>query len=264
MQVSILGCGWLGLPLAKALIANGLTIKGSTTTQSKVETLTLNGIEPYLINLANYSPAIGTEFLNGTEVLFINIPPKLRAGGSENYPAKIKMILPEIKKSGVRKVLFISSTSVYADNNALVTEDTTPNPDTDSGKQVLQAEQVLLENPEFKTTVLRFGGLIGEDRQPAKFLAGKENVANPDAPVNLIHKEDCIGIIIKILKKNIWGEIFNVASPSHPSRKEYYTAKAAALGLALPKFDHSSPSIGKTIVSDKIEKQLGYTFKDSI
>jgi hypothetical protein len=52
-------------------------------------------------------------------------------------------------------------------------------------------------NSRFKTTVLRFGGLIGEDRNPFKFIAGRENMDNPDAPINLIHQADCIGIILK-------------------------------------------------------------------
>lgn len=29
--VSILGCGWLGLPLAEQLLAEGYSVKGSTT-----------------------------------------------------------------------------------------------------------------------------------------------------------------------------------------------------------------------------------------
>jgi nucleoside-diphosphate-sugar epimerase len=56
-------------------------------------------------------------------------------------------------------------------------------------------------NSRFKTTILRFGGLIGEDRNPIRFLAGRENLENPDAPINLIHQTDCIGIILRIIEK---------------------------------------------------------------
>ena len=44
MQVSILGCGWLGLPLAKALIGEGYTVKGSTTTPAKLNLLKEEGV----------------------------------------------------------------------------------------------------------------------------------------------------------------------------------------------------------------------------
>jgi nucleoside-diphosphate-sugar epimerase len=90
-------------------------------------------------------------------------------------------------------VLFISSTSVYNDVDAFVTEETIARPATESGKQLLETEQLLQSNINFKTTI-RFGGLIGEDRHPVKFLAGRENLENPNAPINLIHQEDCIGI----------------------------------------------------------------------
>jgi nucleoside-diphosphate-sugar epimerase len=91
-------------------------------------------------------------------------------------------------------VLFISSTSVYNDVDAFVTEETIARPATESGKQLLETEQLLQSNINFKTTILRFGGLIGEDRHPVKFLAvAKSRKSN--APINLIHQEDCIGII---------------------------------------------------------------------
>ncbi len=44
--VSILGCGWLGLPLAKALIKKGFIVKGSTTAEEHLEQLRTEGIEP--------------------------------------------------------------------------------------------------------------------------------------------------------------------------------------------------------------------------
>lgn len=260
MQISILGCGWLGLPLAKAFINNSIAVKGSTTTQEKITLLKEAGIIPFLIDLTNYEPATGNNFLMGSDVLIINIPPKLRQGGSDNYPDKVRSILPQVEAAGISKVLFVSSTSVYADNNGLVGELTQPDPDSDSGKQILQAEQLLQDNLHFKTTILRFGGLIGKDRHPARFLAGRQNIANPDAPVNLIHQEDCIGIILKIIEEEAWGEIFNAASPQHPTRQDYYTGQASALGLQLPHFDHTVPSVGKTILSEKIKQVLGYSF----
>jgi len=264
MQISILGCGWLGLPLAKTMTARGYAVKGSTTTPNKAPVLKEAGIDPYIIDLANYSPALASDFLSGSEVLIINIPPRLRSGGNENYTAKINMILPQIQKADGIKVLFVSSTSVYADDNNLVTEDTTPNPDTESGSQILEAEQLLRAAHGPETTILRFGGLTGAGRHPVKFLAGKENLASPNGPVNLIEQEDCIGIILKIIEQGVWGETFNAAYPHHPSREAYYTGKAKEAGLPLPQFNNSTPSVGKTIVSDKIINVLGYRFTKGI
>lgn len=260
-RISILGCGWLGLPLAKTLLENDFTVKGSTTSQEKLSVLSTYGIQPYLIALSEDKTTGNLDgFLENSTILIIDIPPKLRGSSSENFVSKIENIIPFIEKSSIENILFISSTSVYGEENLIVTEETELNPDTESGKQLVQVEQILQSNPHFKTTVLRFGGLIGEDRHPVKFLAGRTNIEKPNAPINLIHLEDCIGIIERIITVDCWNETFNAATPLHPSRQDYYTQKAIELNLALPEFNSESSTFGKTIVSSKVETNLGYTF----
>jgi nucleoside-diphosphate-sugar epimerase len=260
-QISILGCGWLGLPLAKALLENGFSVKGSTTSNEKLSVLENLGIRPFLIALSEDKPTGNLiDFLENSKILIIDVPPKLRGNSKENFVSKIINVIPFIEKSTVENVIFISSTSVYGEDNLIVTEETELNPDTESGKQLVQVEQLLQSNSNFKTTILRFGGLIGEDRHPIKILAGRKNIENPNAPINLIHQEDCIGIILGILELNSWDETFNAVTPFHPSRKEYYTQKAIDLNLELPEFNAENSSFGKTILSSKVENVLKYSF----
>ena len=273
-KISILGCGWLGLPLAKSLLSKGYKVKGSTTSESKLELLKNAGISPFQIQLEE-NQIIGNieDFLKETDVLVIDIPPGLRRETSTSnemtFVNKVKMLIPFIEKSGAQKVIFVSSTSVYGDSFPIVeiTEETQPNPDTESGKQLVIAETLLQSNAHFKTTVIRFGGLLGDDRHPVKFLAGRANVENPDAPVNMIQREDCIGIIEKILKQvqhDNWGETFNAVAPHHPTRKDYYHKKAENLNLPLPTFAENSESKGKIISSEKVETILSYSFQKEI
>lgn len=282
-KISILGCGWLGLPLAKKLIENGFSIKGSTTSEEKLIVLEANKIQPYLITLHEDKITGNTaDFLNESEVLIIDIPPKLRANSStalgKTFVKKIKNLIVEIEKSAIKKVLFISSTSVYGDlpifSTALeVTEESNLNPDSEGGKQLIEVEQLLQSNRSFQTTVIRFGGLIGEDRHPIKFLAGRENVENPEAPINFIHQEDCIGIIEKLINKGLrqaqsdnwnWNETFNAVAPNHPKRAEYYHKKALEMNLKVPTFVKDSKSKGKIISSEKLQQILNYTFQKEI
>jgi len=268
-QISILGCGWLGLPLAKSLIAKRRSVNGSTTSENKLQILKDADINPFLVTLESESISETViPFLAKSEILIIDIPPKLRATNSDTsdsqrkvFVEKIKTLIPFIEQSSVKKVLFVSSTSVYGDENDLITEETIPNPETESGKQLLLAEALLQKNENFETTILRFGGLIGEDRHPVKFLAGKENLENPDAPVNLIHQNDCINIIEEIIYQSKWNEVFNAVAPFHPTREEYYTQKAKEQGLVLPKFNNQKSNIKKIISSEKVENSLNYHFK---
>nr|WP_294927162.1 SDR family oxidoreductase [uncultured Flavobacterium sp.] len=265
-QISILGCGWLGLPLAKKLIEKDHSVNGSTTSENKLSILKDAGIHPFLVTLDSESVSESiTDFLAESEILIIDIPPKLRGtndGSSRKiFVDKIENLIPFIEISSVKKVLFVSSTSVYGDENGLITEETIPNPETESGKQLLLAEAILQKNQNFETTILRFGGLIGEDRHPVTSLSGKENIANPDAPVNLIHQNDCIGIIETIIKQSKWNKVFNAVAPFHPTKEDYYTQKAKEKNLILPKFSPEKSNIKKTISSEKIEKSLNYKFK---
>ena len=262
-QISILGCGWLGFPLAEMLLAKGFSVKGSTTSEGKISLLKNVGIEPYLQELSENGITGNTHgFLENSEILIIDIPPKLRGEQKENFVSKIRNLIPFIGNSEIKKVLFISSTAVYADDDSVVTEDTIPSPETESGKQLLASEELLQNQKNFETTILRFGGLIGEDRHPIKFLAGKENLENPNGAVNLIHQNDCIGIILKIIETESWNEIFNAAAPLHPTREVYYTQKATEKSLPVPKFNHENPSVGKTIDATKLIEKLRYTFQN--
>ena len=276
IKISILGCGWLGLPLAKSLLSKSYTVKGSTTSESKLDVLKNVGISPFQIQL-EADQIIGKikDFLNETNVLIIDIPPGLRRETSTSnemtFVNKIKNLIPYIEKSGIQKVVFVSSTSVYGDSFPIVeiTEETKPNPDTESGKQLLIAETLLQSNSNFRTTVIRFGGLLGDDRHPVKFLAGRTNVENAEAPVNMIQREDCIGIIKEILKQVQhdnweWNQTFNAVAPQHPTRKEYYHKKAKNLNLPLPIFAENLESKGKIISSKKVETILGYSFQKEI
>lgn len=263
MQVSILGIGWLGLPLAQSLLQKGFKVKGSVTSGEKLELLQQYNIIPFQVSLtADNVKGDITNFLSNSNVLIINIPPGLRSADSESFTEKIKTLIPYIEQSGIEKVLFISSISVYGQNTGIVTEETVPIPDTESGRQLLETEKILSGNKNFDTTILRFAGLIGGERHPVYHLAGKENLSNPDAPVNLINREDCIEIIEKIIEENMWGEVLNASTTQHPTRKEYYTKKAQELNLVAPVFVIDNNSKGKIISSEKIITKLGHHFKN--
>ena len=117
-QISILGCGWLGLPLAKILISKGFTINGSTTSEEKLEVLKNAGINPFLIQIKS-NRVVGevVKFLEDSEILIIDIPPNLRDGSTESFIEKIEQSIPFLEQSSIKKIIFVSSTSVYSGYN---------------------------------------------------------------------------------------------------------------------------------------------------
>ncbi|TLU82094.1 MAG: SDR family oxidoreductase [Chlorobium sp.] len=259
--ISILGCGWLGLPLASTLAAAGYRVKGSTTREEKLETLRNSGIEPFMINL---DPEVSgddiTDFLQ-SDILVVNIPPERRDDIIEYHIGQFSSLIDALGQSTVRSVLFVSSTSVYPSCNREVTEDDSIDPESLSGQALLLAEEMLMSESGFQTTVLRFGGLIGYDRNPAGYLGHMKEITAPDQPMNLIHRDDCIRIIMEIIRLEQWGEVFNACAPLHPLKQEYYAKAAEATGIPLPPPATSSvPSPYKLVNSSKLVSALEYSF----
>lgn len=266
-QISIIGCGWLGFPLAKNLVNKGYKVKGSSTSEGKLKTISEANIEAYVIAL-NEEGITGnyTDFLTGTETVVINIPPGLRKDPDKNHVAEIQHLINALENQNIKNVIYISSTSVFKDetNIPIINADTVPNAISNSGKQLIAIENMLRMNTSFNTTIIRFGGLFDAQRHPSTYLAGRKNLSNPNAPVNLIHKEDCINIITLIIENNIWNETFNAANPNHPTKKDYYTLYCKQHQLELPKFNASEKSKGKIIGNTKLEQLLDYSFKQAL
>ncbi|MCJ8166285.1 SDR family oxidoreductase [Pontibacter sp. E15-1] len=261
-DISVMGCGWLGLPLAEKLVKAGYTVKGSTTTPEKMDVLLEKGIQPYLLNLQdeNLDMDMLQDFLQA-KVLVLNIPPHLRSDGGESYLRQMHVLLKAMSGATINRVLFVSSTSVYLDLNRVVTEeDIAYTLEQQPDNMLLQAEQLFQNGDGWMTTVLRFGGLVGDDRKPGRFLAGKKHVPNGDAPVNLIHLDDCLQIMYRIIEQQKWGATFHASADLHPLRKDFYTQAAHALGLTPPEFDAMEKTHFKLINSQKLKDALSYSF----
>ena len=265
-QISVIGCGWLGLPLADFLINEGFLVKGSTTSKDKLDLLRKHHIEAYKVNLSS-SGISGdySDFLADSETVIINIPPGLRKNPSKNHVEELMHLVTEIEKQNIKNVLYISSTSVFTNEAHFpkINDSTFPNSTSNSAMQLIEIEQMLLDNPNFNTTVLRFGGLFDNERHPAMYLSGRTHIANPKAPINLIHKEDCIQIITAVLKKNLWNATVNASYPIHPDKKTYYSSYCKLHNLPLPAFNSIEKSKGKIIESNKVVQLLNYTFKQA-
>lgn len=266
-QISILGTGWLGFPLAKRLMQLGYTVKGSTTSAEKLPMLTAEGIQAYQISVEPEGISGDVQkFLEGTDVLIIDIPPGMRRDPKKQFSKAIQLLAEAVERSAVKKLIFVSSISVYAETDSfpIYTESTAPNADSAAGKELAASEEILLKNDIFETTVLRFGGLFGGDRHPVKYLAGRTGLSNPLGPVNLIGREDCIGIIEKLLKNDIFGTVYNAVYPLNPPKEKYYRKKAEEMGLPAPEFSHEKASEGKIISSSKLMRELEYEFVEKI
>jgi nucleoside-diphosphate-sugar epimerase len=262
--ISILGCGWLGLPLGKHFSDKNYIVKGSTTHAEKLPVLDTNGIEAFRIQL---NPQVVGEnvdnFLN-SETLIINIPPRINLQKVDAHVEQISNLLPHIKVSSIKNIIYISSTSVYPELNREVFEDDVATPEQSASPTMVKAENLLKDfckNSNLNLTILRCGGLMGYDRIPAKYFAGWKGLTTGYIAVNYVHRDDLIKVIETIIDDNIWNEIFNIVSPIHPTRKEIYVKNCEELGYEMPEFiTPSDVQPFKVISPKKWLEQAKYAF----
>lgn len=260
-KIAIIGLGWLGEALAISLNKKGYEISGSSTSADAVLKLSKH---PFYVGKIELQPTkiVGDwdTFIFDSDYLIINIPPKRIDNIEEIYFNQICQITKNTQKH--IKVIFVSSTAVYGARATAITELDEPLPTKASGVAVLKAENEITRYFGDNAAIVRLAGLIGPDRHPGKFLAGKRVLKNAASQVNLIHRDDCIGLIEAIIEKDCFGEIFNGCATKHPKREDYYKNAAKILNLEQPIFESSEISSEKKIIDNsKSKKVLNYTYK---
>ena len=256
-QVGILGCGWLGTKLALKLSAQNWNVNVSSTSVEGMKALKEKGLNSFQLRLSENSLEGDLAFFDGLDQLVISIPPKRTE--TDPYSQKIRFLLKFLQSKINCRVIFLSSTSVYGKKKGTYHEGSLLSPDTPSSLQLIQSEKMILEssNPE---VVIRLGGLVGPDRNPI-FKLYHKLIPNPDGVLNFIHETDAVEGIVQLLTHNELEGVFNLVSPHHPKRKDYYLYMANKFLLPTPKFAFHDPPLERRIDGSKIENQTSFSYQ---
>ena len=259
-SVAIVGLGWLGLPLALHLKELGWCVKGSKQSPDDAQKLHQLGIETYPFSLSDEMKRLPDHIrpLFNVDALIITLPPS--SFSSQQYCEYLAFLTNQAKKQGVQHLIFTSSTSVFPNISGQFDESSQLSAETEMGKTLIQAEQCLFQSGISHCDILRLAGLIGKQRHPVKFLAGKHNLKGY-SPVNLVHLEDCIQAITALLMNPNGLRTYHLCAPVHPTRAEYYTKAAVFYDLSIPQFECSDSDPKRIIMADKICRDLGFAYR---
>ena len=250
-NIAVIGCGWLGLPVAQKLVAQNYTVYGTTTTPEKLDSLQSLGITPQLVDLNNEGTDLS--FLSKVDTVFISFPPRLRAG-NDNYLPQLHFLRTQLQKYTISKVVFISSTSVYP-SEGVFDENTAYTTNSEKQDVLLSAENIFSGN--FPTTVIRMGGLFGGNRKPHNFIKNASQLET-DVETNLIHQTDAVDLSTTALKSDFSG-IINGVHPHHPSKFEFYEQ---CYHLEEKDFHFPRPTKTSTrIINSQNTNEIGFSFK---
>ncbi|TDL99249.1 MAG: dTDP-glucose 4,6-dehydratase [Flavobacteriaceae bacterium] len=249
-NISILGLGWLGLPLAKAFLEKGYSVRGTVRDASKIS-FSHSKLQVFSLDIDVLDKVESLAFFQ-SEILVVSIPSKSIEGFSK--------LIDTLKDSLVKKIVFISSTSVYQ-NSFLEVDETSPLVDS----PLVEIERMFIkacEKYNIQLSIVRFAGLYGYTRRPGNFFKDNQMIPFPKEPVNFIHQTDCIGLLLALVEKNLFGNIYNACSEDHPTREAFYRFHRQLESREEPVFLDSDSSFvqGKKVSSKKLIKDTGYTF----
>lgn len=248
--ILIAGCGYVGRRAAETWVRGGHEVHAITRTEEKAEELAAAGIQPVLLDLSH--PVLDRPLPPADTVLWaVGYD---RSGGVSREQIWVKGLLWLLAnlETAPQRFIYVSSTSVYGSGDGGIVDEYSPVlPVTEGGMTCVQAEQLLLHEcrqkyPSTAVHILRFAGIYGPDRLLRRIEHLRDNMplpGNPDHPLNLIHVDDAVRLIDRIVQAGDFPEIMNVVNTDTLSRREYYEKLASLVAAPLPRFE-SDPASG--------------------
>lgn len=246
LKLGLVGCGWLGKPLAKRL--SELSEYKILATSSQDRTLEFQAEDiPYICFDLN-TPSVPAQLL-ACDIIIYTVP-----------PLELTLVSNFFKQlSSDKKIIFTSSTSVYGKNLGNVDENSLLSK-INTGSPLLLATEEMLSIQFNNITIIRPGGLFGANRHPVNFLANKKNISGGNDWLHLVSQIDCINSIVSIIQNNIWGETFNLVNDLKIRKNDYYTEMATKFNLIPPTYVEEKCETPTQISNEKSKNILKISY----
>ncbi len=262
-SVAIVGLNPWGLALARFLKQFGWEVKGTKRTFEGVESMRLQRLETYLLELTpeiNADPDDLTALFD-VDALIINIPPSRYFFRHQDYVAGIQNLISEALLHNVSHFIFLSSPLVFGQNAGTFDENSPTCPSDEAGKALCEIEQAFLQFNDIDCDILRLGEMILDPQQSACEMAGQENLANGLSLMNFTKLNDSLRAIYLLLETPSGARLYHLISPEHPTRQAFFQSLCQNANLPVAKFDCTEMPLQKIVRADKICQELDFIYE---
>jgi nucleoside-diphosphate-sugar epimerase len=230
--IAIVGCGYLGLRLARRWRDLTHPVRGFATRPQSLEDIAATGAEAVQLDLDR--PLAPVDLAG--HLLYYLVPPAQDGA----HDRRLERFLDQIK-GPVGRFVYVSTTGVYGDRaGAMVNEDTPPAPQSERAVRRLAAENALrdwADAHEVSWCILRVPGIYGPGRLPLERLRRGEPAIHPQeaTPGNRIHVEDlATACLAAACAARAGRRIYNVTDGSDDSLTSYLLRVARIGNLPEP------------------------------
>jgi nucleoside-diphosphate-sugar epimerase len=279
MRVLIVGCGYIGLPLGAELARQGHEVFGLRRNPAAETELRTAGISPLFADITQLEEL---KKLPGGYDWVVNC---VAAGGdAENYRSVYldgtNTLIEWLAPNPPQKFAYTSSTSVYAQNDGSIVDETSPaEPLAETSRILVETERVLLQaasgqdarlpGRNFPAVILRVAGIYGPGRGQwfKQFIKGQAKMDGDGSRfLNMIHRDDLVGCILTALRNGRPGEIYNAADNEPVTQRDLFQWLAKMLEKDLPpvapaKGPRRRGVTNKRVSNAKLRAELKYDFQ---
>lgn len=199
-KLLIIGCGDIGQRLAQQLDPYRYQVTGLRRHPPVYL--------PYLkYRVCDATQAAQLDALLGSDafdIIVISMTPAERsdAGYETAYVQTCRNLVAGLKRHQrqPRLILFVSSTAVYGQNDGSWVDELSPTePNSFSGKRLLEAEKVIRESG-FAHSNIRFSGIYGPGRNRLIEQVKQQRASASTDFTNRIHADDCAGVLAHLIE----------------------------------------------------------------
>ena len=275
MRTLIIGCGYVGMPLGVALAELGHQVFGVRRSPGAKEEMKTRGIEPVLSDITK---EIDVECLPGRIDWIVNVASTGRSGAGEyrnTFLNGTRNVIQRFIAEEPAKYVYTSSIGVYHQTDgSVVDESSLTDPSHETGQVLIETERLLSDawqSNAFPAIILRAAGIYGPGRGFwfRQFLKGEARIMGEGRRIlNMIHRDDLIGIIMAALQRGQPGEVYNAVDNEPVAESEFFAWLSEKTGKAMPPQGDGSTSrtrrrglTNKKVSNRKLVERLNYTFK---
>ncbi|WP_410765422.1 SDR family oxidoreductase [Haloferax sp. DFSO60] len=237
MRVAILGCGYVGLELARQLVAEGHDVWGVRRSDDGLDSVAETGATPVRADVTDpesleavpdvdhvvFAASSGGRGADAAQTVFVE---GLRSA-IDHFAAR---------DDAPDRLVYTSSTGVYGDHDGAFVDESTPlDPTTDKTRVLAEAERVAREyaaEQGLEGTVARFAGLYGPDRyRLSRYIEGPVTAGY----LNMVHRDDAAGAVRFFLETGrARDEVVLVVDDEPVSKHDFADYLADACGVRRP------------------------------
>ncbi|MCU0527141.1 MAG: NAD-dependent epimerase/dehydratase family protein [Elainella sp. Prado103] len=268
MNVTILGCGYIGTAVARCWQSQPdrqYTLTVTTTTPERLSELAEIADRTLVVESQNLD-ALKTA-LTDQQVVLVTVGAKNRSNYETAY-LKTAQNLLQVLPATVRQIIYTGSYAVYGDQQGKWVDEETPIAPVNENSEILAAtERVFLSaiSERLQVCLFRVGGIYGSGRELIKIFgrtAGTTRPGDGSDASNWVHQDDIVGAIDFAVQHQLSG-IYNLVQTHPVTTGELFARLMAQHHLPPITWDPSQPSPRpyNARVSNQKLRSAGYVFQ---